>query len=76
MILNFQDPTLQERHWDDLKQLLKISCTTNNNMEFFHSSDFTFGYLRKINIKNMPESVNQITLCSRKEYEIEQVLVC
>ncbi|KAG8188595.1 hypothetical protein JTE90_005951 [Oedothorax gibbosus] len=72
MILNFQDPTLQDRHWDEFKQLLNFSC--DNSRIFFHSLEFTFGLLRRINIENLAESVNKIALCSRKEYEIEQSL--
>lgn len=71
MTLNFQDSTLQKRHWDEFKQLLNISC--DNSMIFFHSPEFTFGFLRRINIEDISEKVNKITLCSRKEYEIEQV---
>lgn len=73
MILNFQDSALQERHWDDFKELLNISC--DNSMIFFHSSEFTFGLLRRVNVENLAENVNKVIVCARREYEIEQVCI-
>ncbi|GIY11129.1 dynein heavy chain 2, axonemal [Caerostris extrusa] len=72
MILDFQEPNLQERHWNDLRDLLGIIC--DDSEQFFKSNDFTFSFLRNLTIENLAENVNKIATQARKEYEIEQSL--
>ncbi|CAL1298108.1 unnamed protein product, partial [Larinioides sclopetarius] len=72
MILNFQEPTLQERHWNDLKDLLGITC--EDSEEFFKSDQFTFTFLRNLDIENLAEDVKRISIQARKEFEIEQTI--
>ncbi|GFU64668.1 dynein heavy chain 2, axonemal [Trichonephila clavipes] len=72
MILDFQEPALQERHWNALQDLLRITC--ENSEEFFKSDQFTFAFLSNLTIENLPEQVNKIAVQARKEYEIEQAI--
>ncbi|GFR02732.1 dynein heavy chain 2, axonemal, partial [Trichonephila clavata] len=72
MILDFQEPALQERHWNALQELLGITC--ENSEEFFKSDQFTFAFLSNLTIENLPKQVNKIAVQARKEYEIEQAI--
>ncbi|GFT64974.1 dynein heavy chain 2, axonemal [Nephila pilipes] len=72
MLLDFQEPALQERHWNALQELLGITC--DNSEQFFKSDQFTFAFLNNMAIENLPEQVNRIAKQARKEFEIEQAI--
>lgn len=70
IILNFQEPTLQERHWNDLKDILELP---SSETDFFQSKRFSFGFLQNVKIENLMEKTSMVALQARKEHEIEQV---
>lgn len=72
IILNFQEPTLQERHWKTMLNILELS--PEETTDFFQSTKFSFEFLQKHEIKNLREKSNMVALQAKKEYEIEMVI--
>ena len=71
IILNFHEPTLQERHWNNLKYILELP--TDETIDFFQSTKFNFEFLQNLKIDNLIQKTNAVAMQARKEYELEQV---
>lgn len=71
IILNFREPTLQERHWNSLKFILELP--PDETIDFFQSTKFNFEFLQNLKIDNLVQKTSVITMQARKEYELEQV---
>ncbi|KFM75816.1 Dynein heavy chain 2, axonemal, partial [Stegodyphus mimosarum] len=71
VILNFQESTLQKRHWDKLRNLLNLVAVEDSE-HFFKSADFTFSCLQSLEVENLVKQVSVVATQARKEYEIEK----
>lgn len=71
IILNFHEPTLQERHWNNLKYILELP--SDESINFFQSAKFNFEFLQNLKTDNLIQKTSVIAMQARKEYELEQV---
>lgn len=64
VVTYLRDPSLQERHWDEMYEIIGIKLDLEND-------EFTLSSLMELNVKKDKDKLGEIALKANKESELE-----